>query len=351
MKTLLGRLALFTVIAGLCGCTPSEEDIHPKKNSSRSYNLRRYIPKGQELRALEQSRSKPIVSEPLLPSEALREFLPKSPDTRISQAVVSHRAALKESVRASFARRAADKMSALAEQLKEEVSSAAALAQTPEEMQTRVAEVTSRYVQSFSAVGEEETAKGWTRANAQQGRLSVAELKNAFQELAVLLERDYGPLCARKAFPILQKAADDYGLVLSSVKTEEDFEPQFARVGHEADQAFAQVAARYGDPALTFSPEEVSVLTARMISAHQRAERMFEKLYGKEAVFQTRDIFENYLNEANKLFAKAGRLSDCLEKLDALNSAYREEMTSLQVKLNEELEQKLLSAHQMRSLQ
>ena len=51
------------------------------------------------------------------------------------------------------------------------------------------------------------------------------------------------------------------------------------------------------------------------------------------------------------MFAKAGRLSDCLEKLDALNSAYREEMTSLQVKLNEELEQKLLSAHQMRSLQ
>lgn len=351
MKTLLGRLALFTVIAGLCGCTPPEEDVHPKKSSSRSYNLKRYIPKGQELRALEQARSKPVVSEPLLATEALREFLPKSPDTRISQAVASRRAALKEAVRASFARRAADKMSALAEQLGKEVSAAAESAQTPEEMQSRVSEITARYAQSFAAAGEKEVSNGWTRTSAQQGRLSVAELKGVFQELAVLLERDYGPVCARKASPILKKAADDYGLVLSSVKTEEDVEPQFTRVGREADQAFFQVAARYGDPALTLSPEDVSVLTARMISAHQRAEQTFEKLYGKDAVFQTRDIFEKYLNGADKLFAEAGRLSECSEKLDALNNAYREEMTALQVKLNEELEQKLLSARQTRPLQ
>lgn len=350
MKTLLGRLALFTVIAGLCGCTPPEEDIHPKKSSSRSYNLKRYIPKGQKLRALEQARSKPVVSEPLLPSEALREFIPKLPDTRISQAVASRQAALKEAVRASCARRAADKMSALAEQLGKEAAAAAESAQTPEEMQTRIAEVTARYIQSFAEVGETETAKGWTRANAEQGRLSVAELKNVFQELAVLLERDYGPLCARKAFPVLKKAADDYGLVLSSVKTEEDFEPQLARVGREADQALAQITARYGDPLLILSPEKVSVLTARMISAHQRVEQVFEKLYSKEAVLQTRDIFEKYLKGADKLFAEAGRLSEYSEKLDALNNAYREEMTSLQVKLNEELEQKLLLARQTRAL-
>ena len=84
-----------------------------------------------------------------------------------------------------------------------------------------------------------------------------------------------------------------------------------------------------------------------MIAAHQEIEGQFEKLYGKEAVLQTRDIFEKYKNGADALVRQPGRLSHKLEQLDALGAAYREQMTALQVRLNGELERKAAAARGM----
>ncbi len=351
MKTLLRPFVCFVVLSGLCAaCTPPEEDVHPKKRSSRSDNLKRYMPKAQELRALEQARSRPVVDGALLDAAALKEFLPKSPDTRISAAVSARRVALQNLVREEFARRASDKIASLISRFGAEASAAAQSAQTPQELAERMEELNARYTAALSAASQEETARGWSLPDKGQSRLSKRDLQAVFQRLSADLERDYGALCAKKAEPVLRKAADGYALVLSSVKTPEDLDAQFARVGAEADEAFARVSAEYGDPALTLTPENADALKARMISAHQQVEQSFEKLYGKDAVLQTRAFFERYLAGAEKLFAAPGRLSAATERLDALNAAYREEMTALQVKLNEDLEQKLLSARFVRPL-
>ncbi len=351
MKTLLRSLIGFTVLAGLCAaCTPPEEDVHPKKRSSRSDNLKRYMPMAQELRALAQARSKPVVDAPLLSAEALKEFLPQSPDTRISSAVAAQRVALANSVREEYARRASDKLAEILAHFKAEAVAGAKSAQTPQELAARVEELNARYAGLLAEVGKEESARGWTAADKGQSRLSKQDLQTVFKRLSAGVERDYGALCAKKTEPVLHKAADGYALVLSSVKTPEDMDAGFARVGKEADQAFAQICARYGDPALVLSPDAAAALKARMISAHQQVEQAFEKLYGKDAVLQTRGAFERYLAGAEKLLASPGRLSSAAERLEALNAAYREEMSALQVKLNEDLAQKLLAARTKRAL-
>lgn len=345
MKTLFRPLVCFTVFAGLCAaCTPPEEDVYPKKHSSRSDNLKRYMPKAQELRALEQARSRPVVEGALLDSSSLKEFLPQSSDTRISAAVTAQRAALQNLVREEFARRAANKISELVSQFGAEAVVSAQNAPTPQEMAVRVEQLNARCTEALSAVLQEEISRGWTLPDKGQRRLSKQDLQTVFQHLSAGLERDYGALCAKKAEPVLHKAADGYALVLSSVKTPEDLDEQFARVGREADEAFAQVAAEYGDPMISLSPENAAALKSRMISAHQQTEQSFEKLYGKDAVLQTRELFERYLAGAEQLWAAPMRLSAAMERLDSLNVSYREEMTALQVKLNEELEQKLLAA-------
>nr|QGT50535.1 hypothetical protein Elusimicrob1349_0050 [uncultured Elusimicrobia bacterium] len=350
MKTLLRLLVAFAVLSGSCACTPPEEDVHPKKRSSRSDNLKRYLPKAQELRALEQARSKPVVEGALVHSSALKEFLPKSPDTRISAAVSAQRVALQNAVREEFARRAAEKISVLLRQFEAEAVSSAQTAQTPQELAARVEELNAHYNGALTAVGQEENSRSWSLPDKGQSRLSKQDLQQVFKRLSAELERDYGAPCAKKAEPVLRAAADGYALVLSSVKTPEDLEEQFARVGREADEAFAQVAAQYGDPALILSAEDAASLKARMISAHQQVEQEFEKLYGKDAVLQARALFERYLNGAETLLAAPGRLSSATEQLDALNAAYREDMAALQVKLNEDLEQKLLAARIVRPL-
>lgn len=349
MKTLLRSLIAFTVLAGLCAaCTPPEDEIHPKRRSSRSDNLKRYIPKAQELRALAAARSKPVVDEPLLPASALGEFLPPMPDTRISAAITAQQTSLRDAVRKAGARQASEKISALLNQFKTEALHAAQNAQGPKELSAGLTELNAHYSQALAELGREEEKRGWESGDPEQNRLSRQDLKNTFTDLLAGIERDYGEPCAKKSVPVLQRAADDYWLVLSSEKHLDNLNEELAGVGTRADAEFAKIVQSDGDPALSFSPEDAASLKARVISAHQKVEQKFEKLYGKDAVLQTRNLFEQYLNGVDALCADKGRLSELSERLETLNSVYRAEMTELQVRLNEELEHKLLAARTAR---
>ncbi len=346
MKT--SRL-LIPALVSFCffACTPPEEDVHPKRRSSRADNLQRYMTKAQEVRALAQARSKPLVSGPLIPSGSLKEYLPKTPDHRVSQQIVTQKNTLQAAVREAASRRAGEKASVLLTQFRDDAVQAALSSQSPQELSAKLQDLTAQYSQKLSDFTQEEEAQTWSRPDAEQSRFSRQVLRDGSRRLREGIARDYGSLCAQKAEPVLQKAADDYWLALSSVPTPEDAERELTRVGDEADAAFAAVVEEYGDPLTSFSEADAAALRARLIAAHQEIEGQFEKLYGKEAVLQTRDIFEKYKNGADALVRQPGRLSHKLEQLDALGAAYREQMTALQVRLNGELERKAAAARGM----
>lgn len=346
MKT---SLLLVPVLFSFCffACTPPEEDVHPKRRSSRADNLQRYMTKAQEVRALAQARSKPLVSGPLLPADALKESLPKTQDRRVSEQIFAQKNALQTSVREAAARRAGEKASAILNKFRDEAVQAARSSRSPQELSAKLNDLNAQYSKKLADFTQEEETLTWSRPDAEQSRFSRQVLKDGSRRLREGIARDYGPLCAQKAEPVLQKAADDYWLALSSVPTPEDAERELARVGDEADAAFASVVQAYGDPLVSFSETDAASLRARLIAAHQEIEAQFEKLYGKEAVLQTRDIFEKYKNGADALARQPGRLSQKQEQLDRLGAAYREEMTALQVRLNGELERKAAAARGM----
>ena len=86
---------------------------------------------------------------------------------------------------------------------------------------------------------------------------------------------------------------------------------------------------------VSLSEEDISSLRVRLIAAHQKVEKQFETLYGKEAVLQTREIFEPYLKGITPLFESKERISEKQKKLDELGEIYRQKMTQLQGHLNE----------------
>lgn len=346
MKT---SLLLVPALVSFClfACTPPEEDVHPKRRSSRADNLQRYMTKAQEVRALAQARSKPLVHGPLIPSDSLKEYLPKTPDHRVSQQIFAQKNTLQAAVREAAARRAGEKASILLTQFRDDAVQAARSSQSPQELSARLQDLNAQYSKKLSDFTQEEQAQTWSRPDAEQSRFSRQVLRDGSRRLRESIARDYGSLCAQKAEPVLQKAADDYWLALSSVPTPEDAERELTRVGDEADAAFAAVVEEYGDPLTSFSEADAAALRARLIAAHQEIEAQFEKLYGKEAVLQTRDIFEKYKNGADALVHQPGRLSHKQEQLDTLGAAYREQMTALQVRLNGELERKAAAARGM----
>ena len=51
---------LLFALGALVSCTPPEEEVHPKRPSQRSANLKHYVSKAQNLRAQALARSKPL---------------------------------------------------------------------------------------------------------------------------------------------------------------------------------------------------------------------------------------------------------------------------------------------------
>ena len=339
MKTSRFLIALL-VCFGFFACTPPEEEVHPKRRSARADNLQRYMNKAQHHRALAQARAKAIVKGPLVEGNALKEFLPKMPDLRISSQIFAQKNALQNEVRQAHARRAAQKAGELLAQFREEAMAAALAAQTPQELATKLDETTALYAQKIAAFSKNQQAASWALPDEEQSLLSRQTLQDAVDGLTEGSERDYGSACAQKAQPVLHKAADDYWLALSSVSDPQEMEQELTRVGNEADDAFRSIVAEYGDPVITVSDEEAASLRARLIAAHQEIENQFDKLYGKEAVLKTRDIFERYRDEADQIVRRAARLSQMQNDLNKAGEKYRKEMTELQVHLNENLERR-----------
>lgn len=337
-------LFIFLLLAGaMISCTPPEEDVHPKRPSQRSENLKRYVSKAQNLRAQALARSKPLVTKPLLNESALDIFLPVSQDSRISSYLLAYQKELGNSVRTASAERVAEEAGALLTKFRNDVVTAARAAQTPQDLKEKVTALNGEYSALLTKLTQEEDDLSWNVPDKKMLVSSQRMLEASSKMLYGDILRDYGLLCAQKAAPILKKAGDDSCLVLSSAPTTEDVEEELRRVAHEADVAFNDVLKKYGNPSVNFNQEDLTKLLQQASANYTELEQQLEKLYGLEAVTQGRIIFEKYQNGLKEIFSKSGRLLTKKEQLEGLEEFFREEFISLQVRLNSDFERRAIA--------
>ena len=342
MKTQnLFLLSLAAFSCTLLACTPPEEDVHPKRTSSRDENLKRYVSKAQELRAQGQQRSKPIVEGPLLTEDIFKEFADKTAKTDISGYLIAQQKQLQENIRSGAANEIADDLSKRLNAITQEAVEAVREADSAQVLTERLNQFAKRYSQELGELAQNPKQESWTLPTAQQSRQARENLRKAGEDLLKNVSDQYGSTCAQKVRPILAKAGDDYWLALSSVKNPDELQNTLEKIGEEADKNFEKTVAEYGDPVMHLSTEQAASVRARLIEAHQAIEQQFEKLYGKEAVLKTRNLFEPYLEETDELLGSTGRLSEKKARLEEIGAAYRQQVTALQVQLNDELEQKI----------
>ena len=334
-------LVIATLTLGMVACTPAEEDIHPKRRSSRSENLKRYVPKAQELRAQVQSRGKSIVNGPLLHSEQLESYISKMPETDISTFLKEHQRQLTESVRAVAAKQAATNTAKRLDEIRDEVISAAESADSPQNLAVQLKQFADQYRQALNTLAENVQQETWTVPTAEQSRAAHEELQISGEDFLTQLEDSFGNLCAQKARPVLAKAGDDYWLALSSIKQPEELQQALEKTGREADESLRETIKKYGDPKVSLTEQDIATLRAKLIEGHHAVEQQLEKLYGKQAVLKSRELFEPYLSGVDTVLKTEGRLSEKTAKLDELGNDYRQQVTALQVALNDELEKKI----------
>ncbi len=330
----------------LVACTPPEEEVHPKRPSARNENLKRYMTKALALRAQVQLRTKPIVSGPLLTANDLKAFIPSLQPQAVSSYLSTQQQALQKVIQTETSHKIAQNAATRLDTLKQDLTTALEAAQSPQEMTEQFKNFEQRYVKELMDLANQVQQESWDIPTAQQSRTARENLKKAGQEFLKNITTDYGETCAKKIYPVLEKAGDDYWLTLSSLKNSEEIEQALHTIGQEADQSFEKIITEYGDPMITLSPEQVASLRAHLIEEHQQVEQTFEKLYGKEAVLKTRDIFEPYLLNVDKTLQQTGRLSHQTTQLEEFGEKYRQQITQLQVQLNDELEKKLVTSNE-----
>lgn len=336
---------LFLLLLALCAlvsCTPPEEEVHPKRPSQRSANLKHYVSKAQNLRAQALARSKPLVSKPLLSADVFAK-LHLQEDSRLSAFLTDYQKKLSASVRAASAARVADKAGKLLTKFRNEVVATAKEAKTPQELKEKIAALNEENTKALTALTQEEETHTWNIPDKKLLAYSQQMLEDSSRVLYNDILRDYGLPCAQKALPILKKAGDDSCLVLSSAPTTEDVEEELKRVAAEADSAFNEVLKKYGNPSVRFKQEEISAISAEAAASYTELEKQFEKLYGLGAVSQAKPIFESYQNGLQTLLSKPSRLSSKQEQLERLEGNFREEITSLQVRLNSDFERRAMA--------
>ena len=325
----------------LAACNPPEEEVHPKRPSARNENLKRYVSKAQELRAQVEQRAKPIVNGPLLGEDVFTEFVAQAPKTDVSAYLLAQQKELQETVRSGAAQMAAEQIAQRLDEVKKETVAAVGEADSPQELANRLNQFAQRYQQELNEQAQQAQQETWALPTAKQSHQARANLRKEGEVLLEKIKMDYGETCAQKARPILAKAGDDYWLALSSVKQPEQLQQTLEKIGQEADENLTKVVQQYGDPMVKLSSENAATLRARLIEAHQNVEQQFEKLYGKKAVLKTREKFEPYLAKMDELLAAPGRLSEKKTHLEELGAQYRQQVTTLQVQLNDELEKKV----------
>ena len=145
---------------------------------------------------------------------------------------------------------------------------------------------------------------------------------------------DYGEETAARCRPVLDGAVEQYLQALASAPDEETLNADLARAEQQAAEQISLIVRQTGDP-LGVTPEtDISAWRAELIAAHQDLEKQVEKLYGKEAVLQMREVFNRYLDESAAALEENTRLSRKKRELEHLREHYADRLLELQARWN-----------------
>ncbi len=328
MKT--SRILLPSLLLSLAACSPSGAADPVSVRPTREASVAHYVQKAKQNGRLARERKEPLVMRDPVDTARVKArpdgmFFPALPDE-----MTAVKKNLEERVRAEYGEGAAERAGAIILQYHKAASSAAKTAQNPAQMASSLKELDQKYQAELNAFLEQEAARVWVPPTQKQLDAARREMQTKNKQMRGEISRLYGPVCAEKAAPVLDRAVDAYMLALSGAKTREELDARGAQAVQASEAELSAVVERYGDPKGPMSEEDLFAMRADMIAAYQEVEARFERLYGKEAVLEIRPFFNQILKNAAAVGAADTRQSYKKEELARLNKIYREKLSSMQ---------------------
>ena len=329
-KLLLTLLTGAVLFSAACSRPP---DNSPSK-FRRDENLKKYVQQARDAAQRAEQRKQPL-PVPALPDTAGLTNITPPPDGNFLPAMFArNRRIMEKRLRETYGEMSAVALAELAEMYRSRAMTAARGAASPQELAQNLRQLQQWQNEQINAFIAARTTN--TRLKPDETLLSQARthLQRRSGDFLSRLAFDYGEETAARCRPVLDGAVEQYLQALASAPDEETLNADLARAEQQAAEQISLIVRQTGDP-LGVTPEtDISAWRAELIAAHQDLEKQVEKLYGKEAVLQTREVFNRYLDESAAALEENTRLSRKKRELEHLREHYADRLLELQARWN-----------------
>ena len=328
-------IALTAVLFSLTACErPADES--PSK-FQREANIKRYLQKAKDLNRLNQERAKELpIENPINPDRLTKQEADMNMDF-LSDLITRNKQILEKRLLEAYGQKNSEQLKEMMTPYLLKAQQAAKEASTAEEMAQQIGEILAQQKTEIDAFLSEK--KSSARLIPSQDLLdkSKERLQEKSKEFLDKIEQYYASETARQSQVVVNKSIEDYIYAMASEPTNKSLDEKIAQITQDNQEQLAQIAQENGDPFVVVPEETITSLRAEMITQHQKLEQYIEPLYGKDAVLQTRKVFNQLLQQGGMVLRENMRLSEKKKSLEFLNKQYSHKMLELQKQWNEEI--------------
>lgn len=328
------KMLLLFISAALCltACVkPEDEKPSP---AAQQTNIEEYLQRAHRANQLDAEREKPIPVEPLVDTSRLTHVTQVPDLDFLAQSFQRNRSSMQNRMQEAYTARMKTALAESAEQYKTQLQQVAQQATSPVDLAAKLTAAQAeqdKVIEQFIA-----TQSAQTRLKPDQQLLEriAQRLSRRCDEYVEYMRLYYGDQTALKSRPIFEKAVQDYTYAMASAANEPELENKINEILAQTAQQIQQIASDTADP-MGATPEDViTSLRSDMIQKHQTLENYIERLYGKEAVLESRKVFNQLLTEVGSTLRENMRLGQKKSSLQRFNQQYMGNMRLLQQQWN-----------------
>jgi len=333
MKKILFALLSLSVL--LAACVKPEEGTTVEEK--RKEKLNQYLHRAKAANELDARRLKVLdVPNPL----DISHILNKGQSIRINslkKAFEENADHIQKDLQQHYTDKITEDVTKLFEQYKEQARQAAQTAVSPWDLGAKLTSLKMSQDKEIEEFISKQTAMARLQPDEKLVEQTREHLLQRCDGIMERIQRYYGNDTAATCQPVLDQAVYDYTKALTSPANEQELKTEIDNIIGKTQNKLDEILSASNDPIGVTSEETQKTLRREMILAHQEFEKEVETLYGKNAVLQTREVFNHLLAETQKVLQTNMYLSHKKTLLEYLNADYRRKILALQAQWNEEL--------------
>lgn len=338
------KWTVLCVLALLCSVACVKPEEGPSSSERREAHIEKYLRRAQTAGRLESERTTPLAVADLADVALVQNQWPELNMDFLERSFDRTRQSLQRRLEEAYATRMAARLADLLETQKNTARQAVKEASSPAEVAAKLEKLFAAQEQEKQAFVAEQASTLRIQPDEAVARQATARITRRCNEFLDSMRLYYGEQARLSAQPVLTQAVDDFTAALTQSKSEGELTDKQADIVAATQQRLREIAMQQGDVLGPATEASVSAVRSGMIAAQQELETRVERLYGKQAVLQMRQPFNQTVDEAVRILQENMRVSQKQASLRRLNEQYKTQILFLQKQWNLALEQEKAAA-------